>query len=129
MGRPIKTVSDECFLSLDMCMLNGLAAGSRPSFYSSGIWKSPPEVELTRIHLGLAFSYGLAAILVENQIYSGRELALGSSVVFTTYCASKVVKTRGRDPVQLLLCAVGGVATFFHHRFRGRKREVPEHQI
>ncbi|KAF7712376.1 Uncharacterized protein PECH_003310 [Penicillium ucsense] len=66
--------------------------------------------------VGLGLSYGYAGYLIKENKDYGTELALGNSVLLLGSAIPRIVKTRARAPMPLILGATGLLAAFYYQK-------------
>ncbi|KAH8599125.1 transmembrane proteins 14C-domain-containing protein [Bisporella sp. PMI_857] len=66
--------------------------------------------------VGLGASYAYAGYLIKQNRDYGTELALGNSAVLLASAVPRIIKTRARAPVPLVLGTVGVLSTYYYQK-------------
>ncbi|OJJ99860.1 TMEM14 family protein [Aspergillus aculeatinus CBS 121060] len=66
--------------------------------------------------VGLGLSYGFAGYLIKENKDYGTELALGNSILLLGSAIPRIIKTKARAPMPLVLGATGLLASFYYQK-------------
>ncbi|OQE25062.1 hypothetical protein PENSTE_c006G10121 [Penicillium steckii] len=66
--------------------------------------------------LGLGTSYALSGYLIKENKDFGTELALGNSILLLGSAIPRVIKTRARSPMPLILGTTGLLASYYYQK-------------